>query len=357
MAVKIPSKKYRFGLIRQSQDASVASAFKAAGATANQWTNPGAADTAYRTVYYTKGVPVADPGVTISDYAVTSQLGLHPELSNFHIDSRSGLGRINFSGPADILTLTPHIVGAMQAVAEGAATEWICTSGFKAGTVDFNAGLGYLHTVAMDKISSADAGTILENAVIDNLSFTFDFIQKGLARLVQVSGSWVGNEMNTDQTLSGTWVATTLTPLNNADVFTFTTFTSDSVDWSAQCIRRMVFNINNSVASNCATTGGKPNQYDFAPRYTWNIILDHNLTTEKALGDFQAGATVDVHITNNTVGTGSFKIDTPFCKIVSPPESYNGEYGGYNLQLEAYQSSTTSAATITLIDGLSWAYS
>ena len=357
MAVKIPSKKYRFGIIRQSKDATAATAFKAIGSTANQWTNPGLAATNYRTLYYTKGVSVADPGVTISDYGLTSQLGLHPELSNFHIDQRSGLSRINFAGPVDVNTLTPHLVGALQSVAEGLTNEWICTSGFSAGVVDFNGGNGYLCTVAMDKIASADAGTILENAVIDNLTLTFDFIQKGLARLVQMSGSWVGNEMNPEQTLSGTWVATTITPLNNTDLFSFTTFTSDSVDWSAQCIRRMVLNINNSVTSNCATAAGKPNQYDFAPRITWNVILDHNSTTEKALGDFQTGATVDIHLTNDFGNaTGSLKIDTPFCKIVAPPESYNGEYGGYNLQLEVLQSSTTSPATITHIDGLAWGY-
>ena len=356
MAVKIASKQYKFGIIRQSTTLSVATAFKAAGATTNQWTNPAPADTAFRTLYYTKGVTVADPGVTISDYGLTSQLGLNSELSNFYIDSRSGLSRLNFSAPVDVNTLTPHLVGALQSVAEGLATEWICTSGFRAGTIDFNAGGGNLYSIAINKTASADDGTILENAVIDTLTLTFDFVQAGLARLVQMSGTWVGNEMNFEQTLSGTWVETTLTPLNNTDLFSFTTLTSDSVDWSAQCIRRMVLTINNNVTSNCATTGGKPNQYDFAPKITWNIILDHNSTTEKTLGDFQSGATVDIHLTNNTVGTGSLKIDTPFCKITAPPESYNGEYGGYSLQLEALQSSTTSPATITLIDGLDWGY-
>ena len=118
----------------------------------------------------------------------------------------------------------------------------------------------------------------------------------------------------------------------------------------------MVLNINNNVSSNCATTAGKPNQYDFMPTYTWTIILDHNSTTENLIGDFQAGATVDINMTNSVSGNGGLTIDTPYCKITSNPESYNGDYAGYSLQLEALQSSTTSPLTISFISDLSWAY-
>ena len=366
MATKIPAKIMRFGLLRQSPDASAATAFKALGSTANQWDNPAAAGQNFRTVYYTKGTPVPDPAATISDYGMTSQKGLNFELSNFHIDGRSGLAKLNFSGVADKLTLAPHLIGALQAVSEGAGTPFTkaITSGFTAGTIDFNGGGGHLHTIAMDGKASADDGVILENAIIDSLSLTWDFISVGVARLVQMSGTWVGNEMNFEQTLNGTWVETTIAPYNGStanDLFSFVTFTVDSVDWSAQCIRRIVLNINNNVESNCATTAGKPNQYDVTPEITWNVILDHNSTTEKLMGDFQAGATVDINFGNALyVGAGntdgSLGFDTPFCKITAPPFAYNGEFAGYNIPLRAYQSSTTSPLTCELIDTQDWGY-
>lgn len=357
MAVKRASKQIKYGIIRQNPSNAAATAYLAIGNTANQWTNPGLAATNYRTVYYNKGVPVPDPAVTISDYGLSSQLGLNKELTNYHIDARSGLAKLNFSAPADVLTLAPHLMGALQAGSDNAG-EYDFVSGFTAGPIDFNGGGGFLHTLAINQGASADDGIILENAVIDNLSLTFDFIQKGIARLVGITGTWVGNEMNFEQTLSGTWVSTTMTPLNNTDVFSFNTFTSDSVDWSALCVRRMVFNINNNVTSNCATTAGKPNQYDFSPVYGWTVVLDHNSTTEKMMGDFQAGAAVDINMKNSiTPGQAGFlTIDTPYCRIAGNPYTYNGDFLGYAIPLEAFQSSTTSPVTILLFDGLTWGY-
>lgn len=354
MATKRASKQISYGLIRQSPDSSAATAFKAIGSTANQWTNPGVAATNYRTVYYTAGVPIPDPGVTVDDYNVTSQLGLNKELTNFFIDARSGLARLNFSAPVDMNTLAPHLIGALQAVSEAAGSpyEKTITSGFTAGAIDFQAGSGYLHTLAIKQGASADDGTILENAIIDTLNLTFDFNAKGVARLVQMDGSWVGNEMNFDQTLSGTWVSTTLIPINNASLFELDTFTIDSVDLSAMCIRRISLSINNNVTSNCATTAGKPNQYDVMPEITWTIVLDHNSTTEKLMGDFQAGAALDITMNDSAY----LSLDSPNCRIIAPPQAYNGDFLGYSIQARAYQSSTTSPITAIMSDTLDWGY-
>lgn len=361
MAVKISAKELKYGILRQSPDASVATAFKAAGATTNDWTNPAAADQNFRTIFYNKGAPIPDPAVTINEYGTTSQLGLNHELTQFYVDARSGLPRLNFSGIADVKTLAPHLVAALQAVTEGAGSPYQKSiySGFTAGTIDFAAGGGHLHTLAINQKASADDGIILENAIIDNLSLTFDFLGKGIARLSNISGSWVGNEMNFEQTLSGTWVSATFTPFNNADTMYFNTFTVDSVDWKALCVRRVVVSINNNVTSNCATTAGKPNQYDVSPEITWNVILDHNATTEKIMGDFLAGAAVDLHLINAaSVGAedGELQIDSPNCRIMSPPMVYNGDFLGYSIQCRAYQSSTASPLTITLTDTLDWGY-
>src|SRR5574343_1258653 len=124
MATKISGKELKYGILRQSPDASVATAFKAAGATANDWTNPAAADQNFRTLYSTACVPIPDPGVTVDEYGVSSQLGLNHELTQFYVDARSGLPKLNFSGPADLRTLAPHLVAALQAVTEGAGSPY-----------------------------------------------------------------------------------------------------------------------------------------------------------------------------------------------------------------------------------------
>ena len=362
MAIKRAAKQIKYGIIRQNTSAAV-TAF-ATGASANSWTNPGLAATQYRTVLYNKGVVVPDPAVTVTDYGTSAQLGLNYETTNFYVDATSGLSKMNFSGVADKNTLAPHLIGALQAVTEDTTPyEKDITSGFVAGTIDFKAGAGYLHSLAIYNGSSDDDGIILENAVIDNLSLTFDFIQKGVARLVNMSGTWVGNEMNFDQTFTtpGNWASTTLTPFMNTDLYSFLTFTVDGVDWSGQCVRRMVLNINNNVTSNCATAGGKPNQYDFNPEYTWTVILDHNLTTEKVMGDFKAGGVVDINFGNALYVAasdtdGQFGIDAPNCRITGNPYSYNGDFLGYAIPIRAYQGTTVSPISINLIDGLDWGY-
>src|SRR5574338_559042 len=333
MALKTSSKTIKYGIIRQNLSNLTAGDFMAAGSTTNQWTNPAAVSTNFRGLYYTKGVPIPDPGVTIDDYGGTSQYGLNHDISQFYVDARSGLPKFNFSGPVDVNTLVPHLVGALQGDTEGTSGEDNIVSGFTAGTIDFAAGGGYLHTIACKNGASADDGWILENAVIDTLNLTWDFNAKGVARLVQMDGTWVGNEMNFDQTLSGTWISTTLTPLNNADSFSFTTLSIDSVDLKAQCIRRVTLSINNNVTSNCSTTSGKANQYDFNPEITWTIIMDHNNATEKLMGDFQAGAAVSLVLASSTAAgnTGYLTITTATCRIIAPPQAYNGDFLGYSV--------------------------
>lgn len=144
MATKRASKQLSYGILRQSPDATAASAFKAAGATANQWTNPAAADQLFRTLYYSAGVPVPDPAVTVDEYGVSSQLGLNHELTSFYVDARSGLPKLNFSGPVDRNTIAAHLVAALQNPADDGTTPFqkIVTSAFTTGTLDFAAGEG-----------------------------------------------------------------------------------------------------------------------------------------------------------------------------------------------------------------------
>jgi hypothetical protein len=206
--------------------------------------------------------------------------------------------------------------------------------------------------------ASADDGVLLQNGITDSITFTIDFNAKGVGRLVGINGTLVFNEVAFDQTLTGTFVDTTLAPFGNAEAFTLTTFTSDSIDLSTLCVRRIEITIQNSVTSNCSTTGGKANQYDVTPEILINVIVDHNTLTEKLRNDFKLGATVDITIANGADSTvsGFLSFDAPLCKMISNPSVYNGDFYGYNLQLRAYQSGTTSPLTAIVCGALAWAY-
>lgn len=360
MATKIKAKNVNYGIIRQNPANAAAGLFTALGSTSNQWTNPGLAATNYRTWYVDPGSVTPDPNVQVDDLNQTSQLGLNKEYYSKFTNSVSGLKRVPFSAVADRYTLAPLLVGAMQAVVDEATTPYqkTITSGFVAGTLDFNGGGGYLHAIAGKQGASADDGWMLQNAIIDTLTLTWDFLQPGKGKLVSVTGTWVGNQLDTDQTLSGTWLVTSITPINNADTFSFNTFTIDSVDFSALCVKRISLTINNNVTSNCATSAGKPNQYDVAPSYMWNVQIDHNSTTEKLMGDFKAGANVDIDFTNSIASgtSGHLRIDMPYGQIMDNPFTFDNDYLAYNLNIEAQQNSTTSPITIYFADALRWAY-
>ncbi len=361
MAIKIAGKTGQYGIIKHNTSNSAATAFKAIGSTANQWTNPVLAATNFRRLLLTALTPKIDPGVTVDEYNTTSQLGLNKESSNFFIDSNSGLAKFDFSAVADKNTLIALLVAAMQEVSTTQpATNYISTivSGFKAGASapDFNAGGGYTFGVCEKINASADDGTLLQNGVTDSITLTFDFNAKGVGRLVGITGSMAFKSVAFDQTLTGTFVETTLNPFGNTEGFTLSTFTSDSVDLSAICIRRIEITIQNSVTSNCATTGGVANQYDFTPEYLINIIVDHNTLTEKLRNDFKLGATVDFTLASTLADTddGYIDFDAPVCKMISEPSVYNGDFYGYNLQLRAYQNGTTSPLTIKTVTTLAW---
>ncbi len=324
------------------------------------WANPEAAGAVYKTVPYDAGVTVFDPDVFVERHNTTGQSGIHREFERVYVDSRSGLPKVNFNMPADVKTLAPHLVGALFVVSEaagGAFTKNISAGGLTA-VIDFNADDAQLHTIAMDDQASADDGIILENAIIENLTLSWDFIANGTARLVQVNGNWIGNEMNFEQTTNGTWTTTTFTPMNDTDTYTFTTLTSDGVDIKAETVRRFTFNVANNVTTNSATTVGKPNNFDVSPVYTSQVLLDYNSTTEKILKDFQDGATVTATIDSSlsSGASGNLTITLVGGIIQRQPFGYNAEFGATVLDVMWHSVAAAVPVTISFTDAVDYGY-
>ena len=342
MATKFLSKTFNYGLLIQTN-----------------WATPQAAGAAFKTIPYNAGATVFDPDVNVGSFNTSGQSGIHKEIERVHVDGRSGLPRVNFSMPADVKTLAPHLAGALFTVVEGGGSPFTktITSGGLTGTIDFNGDDTKLHTIAMDNKASADDGIILENSIIGDLNISWDFLANGTARLMQIEGNWVGNEMNFEQTTDGTWSTTTFTPMGDADVFVMGTFTVDGVNFAAQNVRRFTFNVANNVTTNSATTAGKPNQFDIAPVYTSTVILDYNPTTEKVLKDFQDGATVVMTIVNDlTAADGFFSLTGNGGILQKQPFTYNGEFAGIELDILWYSTSAATPISISFIDTIDWGY-
>ena len=351
MSVKTLSKTERFGILPQTTwgTAEVAgSAFKLC-----QWINA--------------GTPNANPDVQIDQFNVTSQNGIHPETERFFVDATSGLATVPFSGTCEKATMAPFLVGALQAVTEAATTPYLktITCGGLTAPIDFAADSGYLHTIAVDQGGSADDGILLTDGIIQNLNIVWDLNARGVAKLVNMNGTWVGSLLEYEQTLDGTWTNATIAQtgfFNNTDLWSIYPLSIDSVVYTDECIRRVELQINNNVTSNCKTTGGRANQYDIAPEYKLLITLDYNATTEKILKDFTTGAIVaGATWTNDTAGAktdGKWSIVPTLdsSRLASPPKTYNGDFLGIQLDIKLYSKAAATPLTIYYTDTVDYGY-
>ncbi len=158
--------------------------------------------------------------------------------------------------------------------------------------------------------------------------------------------------------MTGTTVTTTLTPYNNAETYSFSTFTVDGVDWSAEPFRGFTFSVNNNVTANNKGASGKPGQYDVKPEYTSTILMDYNPVTEKALADFQAGVSVVATIASSTTPTsdGGLSIACVKGRLMSPPFEYNEEFDAIQLDVKWYANGASTPVTVVITDTLDWGY-
>ena len=353
MAVKTLSKTERFGILKQTTwgTAEVASsAFRLC-----QWINA--------------GTPNPNPDVQVDQFNVTSGYGTHFEKERFFVDGTSGLPTIPFSGTCEKATMTPFLVGAYQPADgfEASSTPYLKTipCGGLLAPIDFAAGVGNVHTIALDQGGSDDDGILLTDAVIQNLSIVWDLNARGVARLVNMSGAWVGSLLQYEQSLSGDWENATIAQtgfFNNTDAWDTDSLTIGGVDYKAECVRRVEEQVNNNVTSNCKTTAGRANQYDMAPEYKTILTLDYNATTEKILKDFQAGdSAVSLAWSNDASGTyadgkWSFLHATTGGVLISPPKIYQGDFLGIQLEIRWMSALGATPLNVMYTDTVDWAY-
>ena len=354
MAVEILSKQESVGFLQQSK-------------ASNHWAAPQAASANFKTIQWVNaGVLNPNPDVQVSNINSTSQYGTHREKGRIFVDATSGLPTMPIAGIADKTTLAGLLAMAFQSVSESGITPYSkdFESGGITGLIDWATNGGYLFTMALKQQASADDGVILENALMNTLNLVWDLNARGSARVLQYNGTIIGNELNYEQTLNGTWTNTSSANtgfFNDTETWAFSTLDVDSVDYSGECVKRVELQINNNITSDCKTTGGKANQYKWAPQINAMIRLAYNSTTEKLLKDFKDGADVQFTWANDISVSAdkylTFSSDTNGGTLQAPPKIYDGDYLGIDLNVQLTQASdSTSPLTCTLVDTIDWGF-
>lgn len=352
MAVEILAKQESVGFLQQSK-------------VSNHWSAPAAANANFKIIQWiTAGTPVPNPGVIVENINSTSQNGTHREYERIFVDKISGPATLPIAGIADKTTLA----GLLAITHQGDPSEPVggvypkdFPDGGLTAPIDFATNGGYLFTFAIRQQASADDGIILENGIMQNLNLIWDLNATGSARCMQYNGTVLFNEINYEQTLSGTW--TNATPstanfYNDTDLWAFTTLTIDSVVYTAELVKRVEIQFNNNVTLDGRTTGGKAAQYRWKPERNLIFRLTYNSATEKLLKDFQDGVRVQAVWANDVAAdnAGELSFNMPYCIIQNPPSVYDGDYKAVEINAQILSNAAATPITTSITDSIDWGF-
>ena len=317
------------------------------------WDTPFIASSLYETLSYNAGSIKIDPAVTLNTFDVTGTSGLVPKQSRAFVDNVSGLPTISFTAPATKKTLAVHLVAALQGVIEGATTPFIKSvyPYWNTDVPDFFASTGstlHLFTIATDNITGTD-GVLLENALLNDFTLTIEPNNQGIAKLAQISGTWIGNEMNLGTNFSGSWVAESLTGFyNDTDAFSLTV--SGLATLSDYCWKKFQLTINNNVTTDCRTAS-KANNYKVKPTMTATVTLPYDSSTYALLTAHKAGTTGYVLLGHGAGDTDGDLNIYVYGRITVAPLGTDGDYESIELTVTAeYNTVASKSVFITIVD-------
>lgn len=343
MAVEIASKNAVYAWLMQTNAAT-----------------PGGASSTYEVIKFDSGSPQLDADVEYAQNDTTSTVGIMPTRDRSFSDYVSGMPKLNFTMPADLRNLAPLLYLALGTATEVTTTPFqkVITPYGETAVPDYSvashAGVPPLWTLAGYKSDVSSDGFILENCLLNTLSFSIDFNSRGIGKLAKISGQFIGNELNYNvDLLSATFTAITSTWLNgNSDLFTLNITGIASL--TGVCVKRYTLTINNNVTSDCKTTGGKANNYKINPEITAEVVIPYNAGTYTMVqGAITDSAESTFTLSKGSTGvTGYINIATKGRIVGNPNPADSGGYQDMTLQMRCEKPSSGSQCTVTIADAI-----
>ncbi len=174
----INTNKMKLGIFRQPK-------------TGNHWNNGGASSSPYKMLLYEAGqYPQVEFKNDVGNW--TNDNRAMNSKYRVYINPYTGLVTLPFNGVATKDTLHFHLVAALQSVTQSPTSPYRKTikSGFNTGMINFANNEGHLFSIA-GQIGTND-GFILQNAILSELTLSFQRDAEGMARLLNINGTWVG---------------------------------------------------------------------------------------------------------------------------------------------------------------------
>lgn len=368
MAVELLPKNSRMGFLRQAWKNEAATAVHGIGSGTNQWANALGTTTNFMTLNIDPGWKV-NSNTNVSEIIETSSSSIYRDSDREYISSAGVLPTVDFSGLAVKGTLAGFLAAACQDVtSEAATTPYQKVYSMKSTVIDYQAATaseGYLFTVAGSMYDSGAVGDgwILQNAILNNFTLSFDNTAVGLDRLGKISGQWMGNYLLMNQTLTGTWAAQLNTGYIHDDGISDyfkCDITIGGTTVTDVCWQKYSITWDNGVYSNCfGQYGNAANLLRRNPKITVKVTIPWNASTYPFASKFQAGGAVDIDFYNQyTTGVnGYLDINSDQAILINDPGNLSGDTATFDIEAEIeLKSAGTSGLTLTFADAIDWKF-
>jgi len=326
--------------------------------TDTEWGAAGTTTTNYKQFLAVPGSIKVDPKVNTNILNMTGDGTILSRYDRVKVDSYGVLPTIAFEFYATPETFTPILVGAYQAVGEGATTPFGKTANPENGYVDFAGGEGYTFSIAA--FNSSGDGVILKNAIVNTASLSISNSAAGEGRYAKCTVEFIGRTLSMSQNLTGSFTSTLPARIINNPTWgmNFTlnlTYPSSITD---ACWRNYTWSINNNVTSDCFTTSGVDNNYNRAPIINHVIDMVYNSSTYRYMKDYQDGANFNFVLKNASAisSDGNMSFAANYATLTGDPVVSINEKTGIILNLQEHASSTLTYAGISCYDAVEYGW-
>jgi hypothetical protein len=303
----------------------------------NGWDAVAGAAGNYVTQFYERGGTVPEPGVNMSGYDdMNGSGGVMNQFDNVFVESVTGMKSLSFKGYPTKETLARHLISVFQKVTQAGSSPHAKQFTFADAVLDWANNAGYLHTVAFDTGVSG-AGILLNNAILSEYSLTIDTTAKGTKRFCMHSGTWSGNAMLFDQTLSGTWTTPAKTLFNDSTngFENGLVFNAGSGALSLP-FYKFEFKYSAGLEADFVTTGGAAGNYIWAPKAQFIISVPYRSDTDAILGAYPAGTTSKVILLGNGLAGNADKnlqFSNTYGHLATNPYKVDKDYVALNIEI------------------------